>query len=102
MVACVVYGKHVFVFLLHNYTFCVFICINNHSLAPLISIGFQREGARAGRWQFPHSPFRLDALDLVDMRAWPFDIDLVIIYVYSIHWILAFLILCFVGYCFFF
>ncbi|XP_041916285.1 E3 ubiquitin-protein ligase RNF180 isoform X1 [Alosa sapidissima] len=64
--------------------------------------GFQREGARAGRWQFPHRPFGLDALDLVDMRAWPFDIDLVIIYVYSIHWILAFLILCFVGYCFFF
>ncbi|XP_012671763.1 E3 ubiquitin-protein ligase RNF180 isoform X2 [Clupea harengus] len=64
--------------------------------------GFQRDAARGGRWQFPNRPFGLDALDLVDMRAWPFDIDLVIIYVYSIHWILAFLILCFVGYCFFF
>ncbi|XP_063067184.1 E3 ubiquitin-protein ligase RNF180 [Engraulis encrasicolus] len=68
--------------------------------------GFQREGGRAGagagRWQFPNRHFGLDALDLVDMRVWPFDIDLVIIYVYSVHWILAFLILCFVGYCFFF
>ncbi|XP_043077080.1 E3 ubiquitin-protein ligase RNF180 isoform X2 [Puntigrus tetrazona] len=61
--------------------------------------GFQRHGGPASRWQFPHRAFGLDALDLGDMWGWPFDIDFVIISVYSLHWVMAFIIFC--GLCYF-
>lgn len=71
---------------------------------PLISLffvisGFQRHGGPASRWQFPHRAFGLDALDLGDMWGWPFDIDFVIISIYSLHWVMAFIIFC--GLCYF-
>ncbi|XP_050948914.1 E3 ubiquitin-protein ligase RNF180 [Labeo rohita] len=61
--------------------------------------GFQRHGGPASRWQFPHRAFGLDALDLGDMWGWPFDIDFVIISIYSLHWVMAFIIFC--GLCYF-
>ncbi|KAG1943505.1 E3 ubiquitin-protein ligase RNF180 [Pimephales promelas] len=61
--------------------------------------GFPRHGGPASRWQFPHRAFGLDALDLGDMWGWPFDIDFVIISVYSLHWVMAFIIVC--GLCYF-
>ncbi|XP_070845677.1 E3 ubiquitin-protein ligase RNF180 isoform X1 [Chaetodon trifascialis] len=65
--------------------------------------GEQRQAAIPGRrWHFAHGGFRLDALDLTDMRGWLFDIGLVIVYIHSVNWILAFLFLCFLMYCFFF
>ncbi|XP_070781364.1 E3 ubiquitin-protein ligase RNF180 [Enoplosus armatus] len=65
--------------------------------------GDQRRAAMAGRrWHFAHGGFTLDALDLTDMRGWLFDIGLVIVYVHSVNWILAFLFLCFLMYYFFF
>ncbi|XP_051955445.1 E3 ubiquitin-protein ligase RNF180 isoform X1 [Xyrauchen texanus] len=56
--------------------------------------GFQRHGGPASRWQFPRRAFGLDALDLGDMWGWPFDVDFVIISIYSLHWVLAFIIFC--------
>lgn len=63
--------------------------------------GYQRQAAAGRRWQFAPAGFTLDALDLADMRGWLFDIDLVIIYIHSVNWILAFLLLCFLVYFFF-
>ncbi|KAK2818861.1 hypothetical protein Q5P01_024422 [Channa striata] len=54
------------------------------------------------RWHFTHVGFTLDTLDFADMRGWLFDIGLVIIYIHSVNWILAFLFLCFLTYYFFF
>uniref|UniRef100_A0A8C8CPQ8 E3 ubiquitin-protein ligase RNF180 n=1 Tax=Oncorhynchus tshawytscha TaxID=74940 RepID=A0A8C8CPQ8_ONCTS len=51
-------------------------------------------------WHFAPAGFALDALDLADMRGWFFDIDLVIIYIHSVNWILALLVLCFLAYLF--
>ncbi|XP_037609323.1 E3 ubiquitin-protein ligase RNF180 [Sebastes umbrosus] len=65
--------------------------------------GEQRQAAAAGRrWHFVHGGFTLDALDFTDMRGWLFDIGLVIVYIHSVNWILAFLFLCFLMYYFFF
>ncbi|XP_044030075.1 E3 ubiquitin-protein ligase RNF180 isoform X2 [Siniperca chuatsi] len=65
--------------------------------------GDQRRAAAAGRrWHFAHGGFTLDALDLTDMRGWLFDIGLVIVYIHSVSWILAFLFLCFLMYYFVF
>ncbi|XP_040915689.1 E3 ubiquitin-protein ligase RNF180 [Toxotes jaculatrix] len=65
--------------------------------------GYQRQAATARtRWHFTHVGFTLDAFDLTDMRGWLFDIGLVIVYIHSVNWILAFLFLCFLMYYFFF
>ncbi|XP_056443764.1 E3 ubiquitin-protein ligase RNF180-like [Gadus chalcogrammus] len=64
--------------------------------------GYQRQPAEPGRrWPLGPAGFTLDALDLADMRGWLFDVDLVIIYIHSVNWILAFLLLCFLLYFFF-
>uniref|UniRef100_A0A3P8ZWT5 RING-type domain-containing protein n=1 Tax=Esox lucius TaxID=8010 RepID=A0A3P8ZWT5_ESOLU len=52
------------------------------------------------RWYFPQAGFTMDALDLADMRAWLFDIDLVHIYIQSVNWIPTLLVLCFLLYYF--
>lgn len=67
--------------------------------------GYQhRPGGAAGRrrWHFGHGGFTLEALDLADMRGWLFDIGLVIVYIHSLNWILALLLLCLFSYYFFF
>ncbi|XP_054468508.1 E3 ubiquitin-protein ligase RNF180-like [Anoplopoma fimbria] len=65
--------------------------------------GEQRQAAAAGRpWHFVHGGFTLDALHFTDMRGWLFDIGLVIVYIHSVNWIVAFLFLCFLMYYYFF
>ncbi|XP_019965275.2 E3 ubiquitin-protein ligase RNF180 [Paralichthys olivaceus] len=65
--------------------------------------GYQRHAATARRrWHFAHGAFTLDALNFTDMRGWIFDNGLVIDYIHSVNWILAFLLLCFLVYYFFF
>ncbi|KAF1377243.1 hypothetical protein PFLUV_G00198660 [Perca fluviatilis] len=54
------------------------------------------------RWHFVHGGFTLNALDFTDVRGWLFYIGLVIVYIHSVNWILAFLFLCFLMYYFFF
>ncbi|KAF3851214.1 hypothetical protein F7725_012986 [Dissostichus mawsoni] len=51
--------------------------------------GFQRQSSPIARRQFPHGGgYRLDALDFEDdSRGWRFDMDMVIIYIYSVNWI---------------
>ncbi|XP_019909023.2 E3 ubiquitin-protein ligase RNF180 isoform X2 [Esox lucius] len=62
--------------------------------------GYQRQAALGRRWYFPQAGFTMDALDLADMRAWLFDIDLVHIYIQSVNWIPTLLVLCFLLYYF--
>ncbi|KAI7796163.1 E3 ubiquitin-protein ligase RNF180 [Triplophysa rosa] len=62
--------------------------------------GFQRHVGPASRWQFPHRAFGLNVLDLGDMWGWPFDVDFMIISIYSLHWVLALIIFC--ALCYFF
>ncbi|XP_034459191.1 E3 ubiquitin-protein ligase RNF180 isoform X1 [Hippoglossus hippoglossus] len=65
--------------------------------------GYQRHVATVrGRWHFAHGAFSLDALNFTDMRGWLFDVGLFVDYVRSVNWILAFLLLCFLVYFFFF
>ncbi|XP_060895052.1 uncharacterized protein rnf180a [Labrus mixtus] len=65
--------------------------------------GFQRPSSPIARRQFPHGGgYRLDALDFEDdSRGWRFDMDMVIIYIYSVNWVIGFFIFCFLCYLFF-
>ncbi|XP_037634438.1 uncharacterized protein si:dkey-250l23.4 [Sebastes umbrosus] len=65
--------------------------------------GFQRPSSPIARRQFPHGGgYRLDALDFEDdSRGWHFDMDMVIIYIYSVNWVIGFFIFCFLCYLFF-
>uniref|UniRef100_A0A3Q2E2K3 E3 ubiquitin-protein ligase RNF180 n=2 Tax=Cyprinodon TaxID=28741 RepID=A0A3Q2E2K3_CYPVA len=65
--------------------------------------GFQRQSNPIVRRQFPHGGgFPLDALDFEDEpRSWRFDMDMVIIYIYSVNWVVGFFIFCFLCYLFF-
>uniref|UniRef100_A0A3Q4BBN6 RING-type domain-containing protein n=1 Tax=Mola mola TaxID=94237 RepID=A0A3Q4BBN6_MOLML len=63
---------------------------------------FSRTAGAGRRWHFGHGRFTLAALDFTDMRIWLFDICLVILYIHSVNWILAFLFLCFLMYYFLF
>ncbi|KAI2661544.1 E3 ubiquitin-protein ligase RNF180 [Labeo rohita] len=61
--------------------------------------GFQRP---IGRRQFPHGGYRLDAFNFEDdSHGWRFDMDMVIIYIYSVNWVIGFIIFCFFCYFFF-
>ncbi|TKS78551.1 E3 ubiquitin-protein ligase RNF180 [Collichthys lucidus] len=65
--------------------------------------GFQRQSSPIARRQFPQGGgYRLDAMDFEDdSRGWRFDMDMVIIYIYSVNWIIGFFIFCFLCYLFF-
>ncbi|XP_023249297.1 E3 ubiquitin-protein ligase RNF180 isoform X1 [Seriola lalandi dorsalis] len=65
--------------------------------------GFQRQSSPIARRQFPHGGgYRLDAMDFEDdSRGWRFDMDMVIIYIYSVNWVIGFFIFCFLCYLFF-
>ncbi|XP_029960088.1 E3 ubiquitin-protein ligase RNF180 [Salarias fasciatus] len=65
--------------------------------------GFQRQSSPIARRQFPHGGgYRLDAIDFEDdSRGWRFDMDMVIIYIYSVNWVIGFFIFCFLCYLFF-
>ncbi|XP_061585339.1 E3 ubiquitin-protein ligase RNF180 isoform X2 [Cololabis saira] len=65
--------------------------------------GFQRQPTPITRRQFPHGGgYRLETMDFEDdSRGWRFDMDMVIIYIYSVNWIIGFFIFCFLCYIFF-
>ncbi|XP_034452041.1 uncharacterized protein si:dkey-250l23.4 [Hippoglossus hippoglossus] len=65
--------------------------------------GFQRQPSPNARRQFSRGGgYRLDALDFEDdSGGWRFDMDMVIIYIYSVNWVIGFFIFCFLCYLFF-
>ncbi|KAL0979080.1 hypothetical protein UPYG_G00180260 [Umbra pygmaea] len=64
--------------------------------------GFQRQASPIARRQFPHGGYSLDAMDFEDdSRGWRFDMDMVIIYIYSVNWVIGFVVFCFLCYFFF-
>ncbi|XP_051510014.1 E3 ubiquitin-protein ligase RNF180 [Myxocyprinus asiaticus] len=64
--------------------------------------GFQRQASPIGRRQFPHGSYRLDAFNFEDdSHGWRFDMDMVIIYIYSVNWVIGFIIFCLFCYIFF-
>ncbi|XP_048065742.1 LOW QUALITY PROTEIN: E3 ubiquitin-protein ligase RNF180 [Megalobrama amblycephala] len=64
--------------------------------------GFQRQASPIGRRQFPHGGYRLDSFNFEDdSHGWRFDMDMVIIYIYSVNWVIGFIIFCFFCYFFF-
>lgn len=68
----------------------------------LFPVGFRRHADRITQRQFPHGGYRLDSMDFEDdSRGWRFDMDMVIIYIYSVNWVIGFIIFCFLCYFFF-
>lgn len=66
------------------------------------SAGFRRRSNTVARRNFPHAAHRMDYMDFEDdSRGWWFDMDMVIIYIYSVNWIIGFIIFCFLCYFFF-
>ncbi|XP_043919795.1 E3 ubiquitin-protein ligase RNF180 [Protopterus annectens] len=64
--------------------------------------GFSRHMNFLRRRQFPHGAYRLENMDFEDENhGWRFDMDMVIIYIYSVNWIIGFIIFCFLCYIFF-
>ncbi|KAM6991658.1 E3 ubiquitin-protein ligase RNF180 [Passerculus sandwichensis] len=64
--------------------------------------GFRRRSNTVTRRHFPHAAHRMDFMDFEDdSRGWRFDMDLVIIYIYSVNWIIGFIVFCFLCYFFF-
>ncbi|XP_036918770.1 E3 ubiquitin-protein ligase RNF180 isoform X2 [Sturnira hondurensis] len=64
--------------------------------------GFHRHTAPVTRRQFPHGAHRMDYLHFEDdSRGWWFDMDMVIIYIYSVNWVIGFVVFCFLCYFFF-
>uniref|UniRef100_A0A8D2QQZ0 E3 ubiquitin-protein ligase RNF180 n=1 Tax=Zosterops lateralis melanops TaxID=1220523 RepID=A0A8D2QQZ0_ZOSLA len=64
--------------------------------------GFRRRSNTVARRNFPHAAHRMDYMDFEDdSRGWWFDMDMVIIYIYSVNWIIGFIIFCFLCYFFF-
>lgn len=84
-------------------------CDNNPAsfrIVSLISVlyllGFHRHAAPVTRRQFPHGAHRMDYLHFEDdSRGWWFDMDMVIIYIYSVNWVIGFVVFCFLCYFFF-
>ncbi|XP_062984091.1 E3 ubiquitin-protein ligase RNF180 [Elgaria multicarinata webbii] len=63
--------------------------------------GFQSPDSFTRR-HFPHAAHRMDYMDFEDdSRIWRFDMDMVIIYIYSINWVIGFIVFCFLCYFFF-
>ncbi|XP_028832895.1 E3 ubiquitin-protein ligase RNF180 [Denticeps clupeoides] len=64
--------------------------------------GFQRQAGPITRRQFPHGGYQLNDSDYeADSRGWRFDMDMVIIYIYSVNWVIGFIVFCFLCYFFF-
>ncbi|XP_007486443.1 E3 ubiquitin-protein ligase RNF180 isoform X1 [Monodelphis domestica] len=64
--------------------------------------GFRRRADPVTRRQFPHGAHRMDYMHFEDdSRAWWFDMDMVIIYIYSVNWVIGFIVFCFLCYFFF-
>ncbi|XP_048786630.1 E3 ubiquitin-protein ligase RNF180 isoform X2 [Lagopus muta] len=64
--------------------------------------GFRRRSDTVTRRHFPHAAHRMDYMDFEDdSRGWRFDMDMVIIYIYSVNWVIGFIVFCFLCYFFF-
>ncbi|XP_021390047.1 E3 ubiquitin-protein ligase RNF180 isoform X2 [Lonchura striata] len=64
--------------------------------------GFRRHSTTVTRRHFPHAAHRMDYMDFEDDSCgWRFDMDMVIIYIYSLNWIIGFIVFCFLCYFFF-
>ncbi|XP_075303421.1 E3 ubiquitin-protein ligase RNF180 isoform X2 [Opisthocomus hoazin] len=64
--------------------------------------GFQRRSDTVTRRHFPHAAHRMDYVDFEDdSHGWWFDMDMVIIYIYSVNWVIGFIVFCFLCYFFF-
>ncbi|XP_042636081.1 E3 ubiquitin-protein ligase RNF180 isoform X2 [Catharus ustulatus] len=64
--------------------------------------GFRRRSNPVTRRHFPHAAHRMDYMDFEDdSRGWRFDMDMVVIYIYSVNWIIGFIVFCFLCYFFF-
>ncbi|KAM9590929.1 E3 ubiquitin-protein ligase RNF180-like [Morphnus guianensis] len=64
--------------------------------------GFQRRSDTITRRHFPHAAHRMDYMDFEDdSHGWQFDMDMVIIYIYSVNWVIGFIVFCFLCYFFF-
>ncbi|NXC44929.1 RN180 ligase, partial [Penelope pileata] len=64
--------------------------------------GFGRRSDTVTRRHFPHAAHRMDYMDFEDdSRGWRFDMDMVIIYIYSVNWVIGFIVFCFLCYFFF-
>ncbi|NWS75259.1 RN180 ligase, partial [Crotophaga sulcirostris] len=64
--------------------------------------GFQGRSDTITRRHFPHAAYRMDYMDFEDdSRGWRFDMDMVIIYIYSVNWVIGFIVFCFLCYFFF-
>ncbi|NWS46402.1 RN180 ligase, partial [Probosciger aterrimus] len=71
-------------------------------LLVCFSAGFQRRPDTVTRRHFPHAAHRMDYMDFEDdSRVWRFDMDMVIIYIYSVNWVIGFIVFCFLCYFFF-
>ncbi|XP_074850370.1 E3 ubiquitin-protein ligase RNF180 isoform X2 [Carettochelys insculpta] len=64
--------------------------------------GFPRHTDPVTRRHFPHAAHRMDYMDFEDeSRGWWFDMDMVVIYIYSVNWVIGFIVFCFLCYFFF-
>ncbi|XP_029018623.1 E3 ubiquitin-protein ligase RNF180 isoform X2 [Betta splendens] len=65
--------------------------------------GFQRPSSPVARRQIPRGGrYRVDALDFEDRsQGWRFDLDMIVIYIYSVNWVIGFFLFCFLCYLFF-
>lgn len=74
-----------------------------HFSLSLCLPGFQRQPAAVARRQLPRGGgYQLDSLDFRgDDRGWRLDMDMVIIYIYSVNWVVGFFVFCFLCYLFF-
>ncbi|XP_051924476.1 E3 ubiquitin-protein ligase RNF180 [Hippocampus zosterae] len=66
--------------------------------------GFRRPSSPGAQYQSPRTGggFHLSALDFDDnTRSWHIDMDMVIIYIYSVNWIVGFFVFCIFCYLFF-
>ncbi|XP_072272464.1 E3 ubiquitin-protein ligase RNF180 [Pyxicephalus adspersus] len=61
---------------------------------------FRRHMDRIGRRQFPHAGYRFDFED--ESHGWRFNLDMIIIYFYSMNWVIGFIVFCLLFYYFFF
>uniref|UniRef100_A0A8C5N0X6 E3 ubiquitin-protein ligase RNF180 n=1 Tax=Leptobrachium leishanense TaxID=445787 RepID=A0A8C5N0X6_9ANUR len=58
--------------------------------------GTSRRAGSFGRRYYPHGAHMLDFED--ETSGWRFDMDMIIVYIYSVNWIIGFILFCFICY----
>lgn len=67
---------------------------------PLCPAGLRRRGAPVNRRQFPHGASPLDSLAFEGDSRGRLNADVLVIYIYSVNWLIGFIIFCFLCYYF--